>query len=213
MSPNNRVREGQVFLISAPSGSGKTTLGKELISSLPDLQLSVSYTTRKPRTGEREGVNYFFLTKEEFGKKRVEGELIEWAEVFGHYYGTSYQRLNRYLQQGKDVLLLIDVQGALQIKEKIPRVVSIFVLPPSWEALKQRLEERGTDTAEEIQRRLEIARREVDYWSHYDYIVINETLTEAVERLRSIIIAECSRQGKMKEVIQRIIDDFRPREG
>jgi len=213
MSPTNRVREGQVFIISAPSGSGKTTLVKELISSLPDLQLSVSYTTRKPRPGEREGVDYFFLTEEEFEEKRMEGELVEWAEVSGHYYGTSYQRLNRYLQQGKDVLLLIDVQGALQMKEKLSRVVSIFVLPPSWKALKQRLEERGTDTIEEIQRRLELARREVDYWSHYDYIVINETLTEAVERLRSIIIAERSRQKEMKEVIQWIIDDFRLRQG
>lgn len=156
-------------------------------------------------------MDYFFLTEEEFEKKRMKGELIEWAEVFGHYYGTSRSRLTQYLQQGKDVLLLIDVQGALQIMEKLPRVVSIFVLPPSWDALKQRLEERGTDTAEEIQRRLEAAVREIDYWSHYDYIVINETLTEAVEKLRSIIIAERSRQEKMKEVMQGLIDDFRPR--
>ena len=156
-------------------------------------------------------MDYFFLTEEEFEKKRMKGELIEWAEVFGHYYGTSHDRLTQYLQQGKHVLLLIDVQGALQIMEKLPRVVSIFVLPPSWDALKQRLEERGTDTAEEIQRRLEAAVREIDYWSHYDYIVINETLTEAVEKLRSIIIAERSRQEKMKEVVQGLIDDFRPR--
>jgi len=211
MYPIHQVRKGQVFIISAPSGSGKTTLGKELINSLPDFQLSISCTTRKPRPGEQEGVDYFFLTEEEFEKKRMKGELIEWAEVFGHYYGTSHDRLTQYLQQGKHVLLLIDVQGALQIMEKLPRVVSIFVLPPSWDALKQRLEERGTDTAEEIQRRLEAAVREIDYWSHYDYIVINETLTEAVEKLRSIIIAERSRQEKMKEVVQGLIDDFRPR--
>jgi len=211
MYPIHQVRKGQVFIISAPSGSGKTTLGKELINSLPDFQLSISCTTRKPRPGEQEGVDYFFLTEEEFEKKRMKGELIEWAEVFGHYYGTSHDRLTQYLQQGKHVLLLIDVQGALQIMEKLPRVVSIFVLPPSWDALKQRLEERGTDTAEEIQRRLEAAVREIDYWSHYDYIVINETLTEAVEKLRSIIIAERSRQEEMKEVVQGLIDDFRPR--
>lgn len=157
-------------------------------------------------------MDYFFLTEEEFEEKRKKGELIEWAEVFGHYYGTSRQRLSQYLQQGKDVLLIIDVQGALQVKEKLPRAVSIFVLPPSWEALKQRLEERGTDTAEEIQRRLQVAGREVDYWSHYDYIVVNETLTEAVEELKSIIIAERSRQKEMKEVMQQIIDDFRLKE-
>ena len=209
MSPTHRVREGQVFIISAPSGSGKTTLGKELISSLSDFQLSTSYTTRKPRPGEREGIDYFFLTEEEFEEKKRRGELIEWAEVFGYYYGTSHQSLTQYLQQGKNVLLIIDVQGALQVKEKLPRAVSIFVLPPSWEALKQRLEERGTDTAEEIQRRLEVAGREVEYWSHYDYIVINETLTEAVEKLKSIIIAERSRQEEMKEVVQQIINDFR----
>ncbi|MFB0519618.1 MAG: guanylate kinase [Acidobacteriota bacterium] len=208
----HRAKKGQVFIISAPSGSGKTTLGKELINSLPDLQLSISCTTRKPRPGEQEGVDYFFLTPEEFKKKKMEGELIEWAEVFDHYYGTSRNRLTQHLQQGKDVLLLIDVQGALQIMKKLPRVVSIFVLPPSRDALKQRLEERGTDTAEEIQRRLKVAEREIDYWSHYDYIVINETLTEAVGKLRSIIIAEHSRQGVMKDVVQRLIDDFRTRQ-
>ncbi|MDH5405014.1 MAG: guanylate kinase [Candidatus Aminicenantes bacterium] len=212
MYPIHRAKKGQVFIISAPSGSGKTTLGKELLNSLPDLQLSISYTTRKPRPGEQEGVDYFFLTREEFEKKRMKGELIEWAEVFGHYYGTSRKRLTQHLQQGKDVLLLIDVQGAIQIMEKLPRVVSIFVLPPSRDALKQRLEERGTDTAEEIQRRLKVAEREIDYWSHYDYIVINETLTEAVEKLKSIIVAEHSRQEVMKDVVQRLIDDFRPRQ-
>ncbi len=211
MYPIHRVKKGQVFIISAPSGSGKTTLGKELINSLPDLQRLISYTTRKPRPGEQEGVDYFFLTSEEFEEKKMKGELIEWAEVFDHYYGTSRKRLTQHLQQGKDVLLLIDVQGALQIMEKLPRVVSIFVLPPSWDVLKQRLEERSADTAEEIQRRLRAAEKEIDYWSHYDYIVINNTLTEAVEKLRSIIMAEHSRRDKMKEVMQRLIDDFRPR--
>jgi len=212
MSPDNRVREGQVFIISAPSGSGKTTLGRKLISSFPDLQLSVSCTTREPRPGEQEGVDYFFLTEEEFEKKKKGGEFIEWAEVFGHYYGTSRQRLNRYLQQGKDVILIIDVQGALQIKERVPRSVSIFVLPPSRKVLKQRLEERGADTPEEIQRRLELASREVNNWFRYDYIVINKTLTEAVEKLKSIVIAERSRREEMEEVVQRLVDDFRPRE-
>ena len=179
-----------VFIISAPSGSGKTTLVERLLREVPGLHFSVSYTTRPRRGQEQHSREYFFIGREEFQKMIGQEELLEWAEVFGNYYGTSRRFLDEAERDGKDLLLDIDVQGAAQVKRKLPHAVSIFILPPSRGELEERLRRRGEDSEEVIQKRLGNAGREIYGYESYDYVLINDLLERSVERLRSIVAPE-----------------------
>ena len=179
-----------VFIISAPSGSGKSTLVNEVRQIVPDLYFSISYTTRAPRGSEQNGREYFFVFRPEFEEMIRGGQFLEYAEVFGNYYGTARRFLTEAEQTGRDLLLDIDVQGAALIKQKIPQAVSIFVLPPNRGELEKRLRNRSLDTEEVIQRRLVTASREIENYSKYDYILVNDRLEESVDALRAILLAE-----------------------
>jgi len=181
---------GVIFIVSAPSGAGKTTLSNELLEVLPDIALSVSYTTRSPRAGEVPGKDYHFVPPEVFERMRRAGEFAEWAAVHGYRYGTPRGALEKQLQRGQDVLLDIDVQGAFAIKRHFKDAVLIFVLPPSLDELRRRLGARGTDKAATIRQRLANARREMQQIHRYDYAVINRSVDEAVRKLTAIIFAE-----------------------
>jgi len=183
------VRKGLLFVVSAPSGAGKTTLCKEVVKYIPNLQHSISYTTRAARLTEMNGTDYHFVSVEEFKKMITEDEFVEWAIVHGNYYGTSKKDLNNLLDNGIDVVLDIDSQGANQIKKKFSNGAFIYVLPPSFEDLKQRLTIRKGDTPDEIMRRLKMAREEVKEYRIYDYLIVNDDFVVALERLKSIIIS------------------------
>jgi len=180
---------GDIFVISAPSGTGKTTLIHLLLPYFPNMVFSISYTTRLPRQGEKDGVDYFFVSRNQFEQMISQGEMLEWAEVHGNYYGTSIHFIREKINAGKDILLDIDVQGARQVKKQFPQAVLIFIAPPSWEELESRLKKRSTDTAEEIKKRLTAARKEIKAAQEFDYIVINEFLNQALEELKGIIFA------------------------
>ena len=187
-----------VFIISAPSGSGKSTLVNELRKIVPGLEFSVSYTTRPPRGSEQNGREYCFVTRPEFDEMVRRGELLEHAEVFGNCYGTAKRFLRDAEQKGHDLLLDIDVQGAKQVKEKIPEAVSIFVLPPNREKLEWRLRHRGLDSENVIRRRLVTASREIENYDKYDYILVNDRLEQSVDELRAIVLAERMRRAGEK---------------
>lgn len=186
---------GKLFILSGPSGAGKGTICKELLAqtSREDVQLSVSMTTRNPRVGETDGVSYYFVSKEDFLRKIEAGGLLEYAEVYGNYYGTPKQPVIEKLAAGIDVILEIDMQGALKVKENYPDGVFIFILPPSMTELRKRLTGRGTETAEAIEMRLGETLKELSYIDKYDYCVVNGQLEEAVNRVKSILTAEHSR--------------------
>jgi len=179
-----------VFIISAPSGSGKSTLVNQLLQLVPKLDFSISYTTRAPRGKEVDGKQYRFVPLEEFKKMIAADEFLEYAEVFGKYYGTARRFLREAEQKSHDLLLDIDVQGAEQIKRKLPDAVSIFVLPPNRRTLEKRLRERGEDAEDVIERRLVTASREIENYDKYDYILINDVLEESIASLQSIVSAE-----------------------
>lgn len=187
------AKRGHLFIVSAPSGAGKTTLCKEVLRRLNNLLYSVSYTTRKPRPEERNGVDYYFISKDDFIKNIDNGRWAEWAEVYGNFYGTSADFLDKGLRAGSDILLDIDIQGTIQILERYPESVTIFVLPPSLDELKSRLQSRGTDSSREIERRLLSAKEEMIKKNMYRHIVRNEHLPHAVEEL--IVIIEKYRSG------------------
>jgi guanylate kinase len=197
-----------VFIISAPSGSGKSTLVHRLLKTVPGLTFSISYTTRPPRPSETNGVDYIFITRAEFEARLAHGEFLEFAEVFGNYYGTNRSTFEQAVHQGKDLVLDIDVQGARQLKVAIPEAISIFVLPPSREVLEQRLRARSQDTEEVIQRRLKGAAEEVRNYKQYDYVLINRELEESAARLTSIVRAERLRKAKMEEEVRPILESF-----
>jgi guanylate kinase len=192
---------GTVFIISAPSGSGKTTLTNRLLSLVKDLQFSISYTTREPRGSEENTREYFFVSREEFKKMLANGEFLEHAKVFDNYYGTARRFLEQATRQGKDLLLDIDVQGAQQVKEKMPEAVSIFILPPSREELDKRLRSRSqaenVTSQEVIRRRLEEAAREIEKYPNYDYILVNDRLDESIEQLKAIVLSERSKRSNV----------------
>lgn len=183
-------RRGILFIISAPSGTGKTTLCKQLAANLPGLWHSISYTTRKPRPGEEHGREYYFIGEQPFRDMIERNEFVEWAHVYGHLYGTPRKSLDEKIEQGFDVLLEIDVQGAMQVKKRFEDSVSIFILPPSMAALRARLQTRASDTAEEIQRRLNKVKEEVWSYREYAYIVRNEDLDRSLRDLESIFWSE-----------------------
>jgi guanylate kinase len=188
-------RPGILYIISAPSGAGKTTLCRELLDIFPELRHSVSFTTRKARAGEVEGKDYFFVDREEFLRMAENGEFAEWAEVHGNLYGTSLRTLEESRAEGVDLILDIDCQGAAKLKESKVQGVNIFILPPSFAELKRRLEGRNSDSKDVIDERVANAVSEIPEARWYDYIIVNDQFSKAVEELKSIIIAERLRTG------------------
>lgn len=190
---------GLLLVLSGPSGAGKGNLRPGLLEAFPDMRFCVSATTRRPRPGEVDGVHYHFLTRDDFENRISRDQFLEWATVYGNYYGTPKEPVERALAEGKIVLLEKDMQGAVQLKKKFPQGVFVFVLPPSMEELRRRLVGRGTESPQDIQRRWENAARELEYLDQYDYAVVNDNLEDATARLRAIVVAErcrVSRQGE-----------------
>jgi guanylate kinase len=200
---------GLLFIVSAPSGAGKTTLVEHLVQILPNLRMSRSYTSRPARGGERDGLDYHFVSRQAFARMIDERAFLEWADVFGNYYGTAAADTERMVASGQDVVLVIDVQGARQVKAHGVDHTSIFVLPPSFEVLERRLRGRSKDTEEQMQRRLATARAEASSYTDYDYVVVNDELEPTVVRLQEIIAAERSRMHRMRGVAEEIIKTFR----
>lgn len=198
-----------VFIISAPSGSGKSTLVSRLMESVPGLMFSISFTTRKPRGAEIEGRNYHYVTRADFEAMIDRGEFLEWAEVFGNYYGTHRGILEQARAREEDLVLDIDVQGARQVKCHLPEAVTIFILPPSREILEHRLRVRGEDDEAVIQRRLHEAAQEIGNYGAYDYVLINRDLEESDAVLRGIVYAERARRTRIEVRIHPILETFR----
>ncbi len=185
---NDSKKKGRLLIFSAPSGTGKTTIIKELMKKFSELEFSISATTRKPRGNEKNGVEYFFLTKEDFQEKIKAEEFVEYKNVYENYYGTLKSYVSRSLKEGKNIIFDVDVQGALEIKKEYPDdSVMIFIYPPSIEDLKIRLEIRGTDSSEIIEKRLKYAKKELDQMDHYDHKVKNERIDDAVSKITEIL--------------------------
>jgi guanylate kinase len=206
---SERSGRGRLFIVSAPSGTGKTTLVERLVHDVPDLVLSRSFTSRAPRQGEADGVDYNFISRAEFERMIAAGDFLEYADVFGNFYGTSASETERVLGSGQDLVLVIDVQGARQVRLRGFESVGVFVLPPSYEVLEERLRNRSKDSDGAIRRRLEVARSEVGAVAEYDYVVINDEVEVAVGRLRCIVQAERARRPRMGPMAADIIDTFR----
>ncbi len=199
------MNKKQLIVFSGPSGVGKGTVLKSFMEGRNDIALSISATTRDPRVGEEHGVHYYFLSKEEF-EERIENDLmLEYAKYNGNYYGTPKDKVDEALAQGKDMILEIEVQGALKVKEKCPNALMIFVMPPSWEVLRDRLTGRGTEDAETIEKRLKIAKQEIAQAVHYDYILVNDTVEAAAARLETIIEAGRCRTIECKDFIEEVL--------
>ncbi|MEK7221639.1 MAG: guanylate kinase [Nitrospirota bacterium] len=193
----DRRRQGTLFVVSAPSGAGKTSLCQELVARLPDVRYSVSCTTRKPRPGEVESRHYHFVDEAMFRGMIKEGAFLEWAEVYGNLYGTPRAPIREWIAQGIDVLLDIDTQGALQIRRHEPEAVSIYILPPSLEVLRRRLEDRKGDSPDEIARRLKKAKDEVKHYHDYMYVIINDDFKFSARQLEAIVLAERTRTAAL----------------
>ena len=199
-------RKGSLFIISAPSGAGKTTLCKKIVTTVDRLGQSVSFTTRKPRGGEVNDLDYTFIGEEEFREMIARGDFVEWAEVHGNLYGTSRERLEGLMDSGLDVILDIDTQGARQIRKSYGDGVFIFILPPSIEILRRRLEKRRSNSREDMDRRLGAAVDEIREYNNYDYVIINNVLKDSVKLLEAIIIAERHKTERMdNSMIEKIL--------
>jgi len=220
-----------VYIISAPSGSGKSTLVNELLKKVSDLEFSISYTTRAPRGSEINGRQYYFVSRAEFEKMIAEDAFLEHAEVFGNYYGTARCFLRKAEENGRDLLLDIDVQGAKQIQDKVPEATSIFILPPDRRTLEERLRKRSEDSDEVIQRRLDQATSEIENYPRYNYILINDQLEDSIKLLRAVVrgerllraerplseeekktvaLGDCCRLANLRGRLKRILDSFKP---
>lgn len=202
ISGHSAPTRGIPFVVSAPSGAGKSSLIKRLRAEVDGLGFSVSHTTRSPRRGEADGAHYHFVTRTEFERLAAEEAFAEWAEVHGNLYGTSYRSLEAELSKGRDVILDIDVQGALQIADKVAGAVLVFVVPPSWAELRRRLETRGLDSSEVIERRIANARGEVAVANRYRYVVLNDDMEGAVADLAAIVRAERCRTERRVELVE-----------
>jgi guanylate kinase len=206
MSSNRR---GLLFIVSAPSGTGKTTLVERLVQDLPNLHMSRSYTSRSARPGEQDGVDYNFISRDRFAAMVRDGAFLEWADVFGHCYGTAAADTEAMLARGDDVVLVIDVQGARQVRSRGIENVGIFVLPPSARILEQRLRGRSKDSEEQIRERLDTACREVGEFAEYEYVVVNDEIDGAMSRIGAIVLAERARVKQMRRAAEKIIETFK----
>jgi guanylate kinase len=211
MSSEQRSR-GLLFVVSAPSGTGKTTVVERLVQIFPDLGLSRSYTSRAMRDGETDGLDYNFITRERFEAMIADNAFLEWADVFGNFYGTGKAETERELSAGRDLILVIDVQGARQVRSHGANAIGIFVLPPSFEALERRLRGRSKDSDDAIRKRLATARREIRAVAEYEYVIVNDELDTCVDRLRSIVLAERARPRVMAPTVARIVGSFTGKE-
>ena len=196
------MKRGTLLVISGSSGVGKSTVIAQVMKERPDLYFSVSFTTRPPREGEVHGVNYYFVTREDFEERIRRGEFLEYAEYVGNYYGTSVEVIREKLDKGVDVLLDIEVQGAAKVREKLPDAVTLFLIPPSFEELSRRLRARGTDSEEKIAKRLETARREAKEIVHYDYVVVNDTVSHAAQEVLAVLTAAGCRTERRIHLIE-----------
>lgn len=205
-----REAKGKLFVFAAPSGAGKTTLVHAVVTKHPELRFSISYTTRKPRRNEADGVDYLFVTKTEFMRLRDEGEMLEFAEVFDNYYATSRRQVEEHLADDRNVVLEIDWQGARQVRESMPACVTIFILPPSVEELERRLRDRRTDAPEVIERRLRDALSDMSHWDEFDHVIVNDDLNQAISDLEDVLAgkgdASSTSNEALKRAVTRIID-------
>jgi guanylate kinase len=209
---SSKVPRGRLFVVSAPSGTGKTTVVERLVQIVPNLVMSRSYTSRTLREGECDGVDYNFITRARFEQMIAGNTFLEWADVFGNLYGTCAQDAEEELAAGRDLVLVIDVQGARKVRSRGLETVSIFVLPPSFETLERRLRGRSKDSEEAIRRRLATARAEIDAVVEYDYVVVNDELEACVDRLRAIVLAERARPRAMAPIVEDIVNSFSRKE-
>ena len=200
--------KGLLFVVSAPSGTGKTTVVEELVKIVPGLELSRSYTSRPRRSNETDGVDYNFVSRDDFEQRIFRGEFLEHADVFGNYYGTCRVETEARLASGRDLMLVIDVQGARQVRSQLPATVGIFVMPPSFQVLERRLRQRSQDTPAAMERRLATARTEVSAWEEYDYVVINDELSRCVNELAGIVLAERARRHRRDAEVAPIMKTF-----
>lgn len=199
-------RKGCLIVVSGASGTGKGTVCTELLKKRSSLRYSISATTRNPRNGEKNGVQYFFHTRESFEKLIADEGLLEWADVYGNYYGTPKAPVEKFLSEGQDILLEIDTQGALNVMEKMPEGIYVFLLPPSMEELERRLRSRGTDSEEVILRRLDSARGEVSLAKKYRYVVVNDVVQDAVDTIDAILTAEHASVANNQELLEKIAE-------
>jgi len=197
-----------LFVVSAPSGTGKTTVVERLVQVVPDLALSRSYTSRPMRPGEVDGVDYNFVSRPRFEEMVAAQEFLEWAEVFGNLYGTCASDCERHLARGCDLILVIDVQGARQVRGRCKDTIGVFVLPPSFDVLEQRLRGRSKDPEDAMQRRLQTARNEVAAFVEYEYVIVNDELEACVERMKAIVLAERARLRSVRAEAERIVESF-----
>jgi len=200
--------KGNLIIISSPSGGGKGTLIKEILQSVAGVRYSVSYTTRAPRFGEEDGRHYHFVSKEKFDKYVEKGSFLEYAEVHGNYYGTSKEQTEKMTAEGYDVILEIDVQGAAAVMEKMPDAVSIFILPPSFEVLRARLTARATEASGDLDLRLRNSFNEVNQYTRFKYVIVNDEVSSAARKLAAVILAERQRRDRQNDLIQGILDSF-----
>lgn len=203
------TRRGNLFVISAPSGSGKTTLVRRLLDTLDDVQFSISFTTRSVRGSERDGIDYHFTAEESFRSKIEDGEFLEWAEVHGNLYGTSKLETEKIRAGGEDILMDVDVQGATQVRKAQPDAVTLFIMPPSFGVLEERLRGRRQDSDEVIEGRLDEARHEIHHYKDYDYVLVNDSVERTSELFKAIVLAERMRPHLLQDRIRPILDTFK----
>jgi guanylate kinase len=201
-------RKGSLIIVSGPSGAGKSALVSAVLAVMPEVCFSVSYTTRAPRGSERDGVEYHFVAKDEFESLIRRGDLLEWAEVYGNYYGAARKFIDDNLVQGNDVLLDVDVQGARTIHDRRREAISVFIMPPSYQVLRMRLENRKLDKRYVIEQRLKIARHEISYYRDYEYLIVNNSFDASVEELKAVILGSRCRMGARAESAESIVATF-----
>lgn len=204
----SNASRGMLIVVSSPSGGGKGTLIRRVLKIVPNLGYSISFTTRAPRTGEANGVDYFFISPEEFEKGVAAKRFLEWARVHGNFYGTAHEQVEHELTVGRDIILEIDVQGAKSVHQLVPEALSVFILPPTYEVLRERLTARGSERPDDLALRLRNARAEVLHYSEFDYVIVNDKADTAAAQLASIVYAERARRTRQENVARRIIDTF-----
>ena len=198
-------QKGKLFVFAAPSGAGKTTLVHAIVTKHPELRFSISYTTRKPRKNEAHGVDYLFVDKDRFMQLRDEGEMLEYAEVFDHYYATSRSQVEKHLADNRNVILEIDWQGARQVRAAMPECISIFILPPSVDELERRLRDRRTDAPEVIERRLRDALSDMSHWDEFDHVIINDDLNQAIDSLEKVLAGDGESSATSNVALRRAV--------